>query len=109
MPDLLIAEEADWVFEDGQIVVADNGYPVFSATRIRSVSIDDIVARVGERVPAFAEAQKDFRAAVILLIDEDHPATRERLDEVSANVSWFGHADTGQRRTTFRFPRSDPQ
>ena len=36
--------------------------------------------------------RRDFRAAVILLISEDYPATRERLERLSNDVSWFSHA-----------------
>ena len=47
---------------------------------------------MGLRVPNASQAQRDFRAAVILLIDENHPAYRGQLESVSDYVSWFSYA-----------------
>ena len=53
------------------------------------MSIEDIVSRHGARSPGVADSQKSFRGAVVLLIDESHPATRERLDSVTEDIEWF--------------------
>ena len=55
-------------------------------------TIDDIIAEHGPRVPDHLQSQKDFRAAVILLVSEDYPATREILESVSDDALWFSHA-----------------
>ena len=92
VPDLWVAEDGEWLLDqEGSSVLADNGYPMFTANRVRTYSIDDIIAEHGARIPDASQAQKDFRAAVILLVDESHPATRERLERLSADVSWFSH------------------
>ena len=101
-------EEASglWVAEDGQFlrdkdgnhVKADNGYRIFTATRVRTYTIEDIIAEHGQRLPNASQAQHEFRAAAVLLIDEAHPASRRALEAVSADVSWLSHpgADTSE-------------
>ena len=68
------------------------GIAFFSAREIKKYTIEDIIAEHGPRVPDHLQSQKDFRAAVILLVSEDHPATREILESVSDDVLWYSHA-----------------
>ena len=97
VPDLLIAEDGEWLLDDeGNIVGDDEGYPIFTASRFKTYTIEDIIAEHGPRIPDHSQAQKDFRAAAILLIDEDRPATKEILETVSRNVSWFSHAGSDE-------------
>ena len=92
VPDLWVAEDGEWLdSEDGAPVLDDNGFGMFTASKVRTYSIEDIIAEHGRRVPDYTQAQHDFRAAAILLIDEDHPATEEILDLVSSDVAWFSH------------------
>ena len=91
VPDFQIAEDAEWPPE---FVKDDKGRIlnfIFTASGIKTYTIEDIIAEHGPRVPDHLQAQKDFRAAVILLISEDYPATREILENVSDDVSWFSH------------------
>ncbi len=67
-------------------------YRMFTASGFKTHRIEDIIAEHGPRVPDHSQAQKDFRVAVILLISEDYPATRERLERLSDDVLWFSHA-----------------
>ena len=70
VPDLWVARDGEWLRdENGNPVVADNGYNVFASANPRTYSIADIVAEHGERRPAGAEVRRDQRAAVILLTD----------------------------------------
>ena len=93
VPDLWVAEDGEWLRDDeGSIVKDDNGYPIFTASRVPTYTIEDIIAKHGPRVPDHSKAQKTFRAAVVLLIGEAYPATRETLDTVSRDVTWFSHA-----------------
>ena len=89
VPDLLVAEGAEWVKEEGRIAKTSEGYHMFTAERWRTYTIDDIVALDGPRVPAWSESQRHFRAAVVLLTDDDHPATLWQLRGLSANVVQF--------------------
>lgn len=102
VPDLLVAEGASWLLEDGRQVTED-GLPVFSATGIRNYAIEDIVGEYGTREPGFADSQKDFRAAAIFLIDRDHPGTREQLDGISADVFWFSMAGSDTDDSIYNF------
>ena len=91
VPDLLVAENASFVREGGRIARTEEGHPIFTATAITTLTIEDIISEHGERVPGVSGSQKDFRAAVIFLIDEDNPATREALETVSRHASWFSN------------------
>ena len=42
-------------------------------------------------MPDWTTSQKDFQAAAVLLVDDDHPATPAHIQEVSDHVAWFSH------------------
>ena len=99
VPDILVAEDGKWLLDDeGNIVEVEDDEVswMFTASRFKTYTIEDIIAEHGPRVPDHSQSQKDFRAAAILLIDEDHPATKEVLETVSRNVSWFSHAGSDE-------------
>ena len=91
VPDLWVAEDGEWLIENGERVLSDDGWPIFTATKVRTITIDDIIAEHGERTPDWTTSQKDFQAAVVLLVDDDHPAINWQIQEVSDHVSWFSH------------------
>ncbi len=92
VPDLWVAEDGEWLRDEEDILVhADNGHPIFTASQVRTYTVEDIIAEHGPRIPDHSRAQHDFRAAAILLIDENHPATKAILEAVIADVSWFSH------------------
>ena len=95
VPDLWVAEDGEWLRENGEQVLSDDGRPIFTATKVRTITIDDIIAEHGERVPDWTTSQKDFRAAMVLLVDDDHPATPARIQEMSDLVSEFSHIGDG--------------
>ena len=74
-------------------------------SQVRTYTIEDIIAEHGPRIPDASQAQRDFRAAVILLIDEKRPATREVLEGVSSNVSWFSYAGDDGDDESYKFLR----
>ena len=89
VPDLWVAEDGEWLLDGlGNRRLASNGYPLFTASRIRTLTIEDIIAEHGQRIPAVNRSQKDFRAAVILLVNEDHPANLQVLKRLSEAISW---------------------
>ena len=93
VPDLWVAEDGEWLIDEaGNPVLTEDRHRIFTASQVKTYTIEDIIAEHGARVPDVSQAQKDFRAAVILLVDENHPATRESLETLSADVSWFSHA-----------------
>ncbi len=103
VPDLLVAVGAEWLRDaNGQPVRADNGHFVFTADGIKRYSVEDLIAEHGARTPAYPEAQRDFRAATILLIDESHPVYASQLDKLSDEVAKFSHpGDDLSRRINF--------
>ena len=96
VPDLTIAEDAEWlVDEKGVYTVTDDRHLMFTARQLRVYTAEDLVAEHGERVPAYPDTQRKFRAAAILLIDEDHPAVSPKLETLSEDVSWFSEVNHG--------------
>ena len=84
VPDLVVAEDLE-------------GRPdKFTVSRFKTYTIENIIAEHGPRVPDHSQAQKDFRAAVILLISEEFPATRWILETLSNDVTLFSHAGGNQ-------------
>ena len=68
VPDFQTAEDGKWLLDErGYIVEDDNGYRMFTASGFKTYTIEDIIAEHGSRVPDHSQAQKDFRAVVILL------------------------------------------
>ena len=55
------------------------------------VSFDDIIAEHGARVPDHTNSQKHYRAAAVMLIDQDHSATPEVKHLMSEHVETFSH------------------
>ncbi len=98
VPDMWAAADGEWFFDDVEagkffdnLLRNENGDRIFSAREIKKYTIEDIIAEHGPRVPDHLQSQKDFRAAVILLVSEDYPATREILESVSDDALWFSH------------------
>ena len=92
VPDFRVAVDAEWPKDElGGVTLDNNGYQVFTASGFETYTIDDIIAEHGPRVPDSSQAQKDFRAAVVLLVSTDYPATPLTLDTLSYDVSWFSH------------------
>ena len=94
---LLPPEEAPdlWVAEDGQPVLNEKGewdFRHFTASRVKTYTIEDIIEKHGPRRPDHTRSRKDFRAAVILLVSEDYPVTRTKMEFLSADTKWFSHA-----------------
>ena len=103
VPDLLVAENgAPLLDENGNNVFID-GNPVFTASNLKTYTIEDIIAENGSRVPDHLQSQRDFRAAAILLIDKNHPAIREKLHTVSETVSWFSYAGEDEFHQSYNF------
>jgi Leucine-rich repeat (LRR) protein len=78
VPDLWVAEDGAWLDE-----YAEDGDRLFTASEIKTYSIEDIIRQHGRRVPGPSRSQRDFRAAVILLIDEEHPLHLWQLELAS--------------------------
>ena len=94
VPDLLVMKGAQPLYDDeGRVRYTEDGFRLLGADEVVSYSIEDLIAEHGWRQPSHTNAQRDFRAAAILLVDPQRPATKERLDLISANVAWFSNPD----------------
>ena len=92
VPDWIVGVDAGWSFgPDGRVEEYEDRGHVFTVGEFKTYSIDDIIATHGPRAPGFSASQKEFRAAAILLVDEDHPATPKVVEEISHQVSRFSH------------------
>ncbi len=104
VPPWLVAKDAVWALDESDnIVITEDGFLVFEATEIITYTIDDLVSDHGERIPNSVDSQKDFRVAVIFLIDSDHPATKERLDSLSNDISWFSNPNDDSDNSKYNF------
>lgn len=103
VPDLWIAKDGEWLREDGEWIDDDSGNPVFIASDIEIWSIERLVQEHGVRVPDFRNSQKHFRAAAILLVDDQFPVTRERLQWLTTGVRNFSHAGSDGDASGFNF------
>lgn len=94
VPDLLVMKGAQPLYDgEGKVRYTEDGFRLLGADEVVSYSIEDLIAEHGWREPSHINAQRDFRAAAILLVDPQRPATKERLDLISANVAWFSNPD----------------
>ncbi len=50
VPDLWVAEDGEWLYDEGSRVFTDNG-PIFTADQFKIYTIEDIIAEHGPRVP----------------------------------------------------------
>lgn len=89
VPDLWVAADGAWVVEDGSPARTQDDQRIFSASDVRTYTIEDIVARNGARVPAMADAQWHFRVAAVLLTNDEHPASAAQLGLLSDHVALF--------------------
>ena len=91
VPGLWVAEDGKWMDE-----YTDDGHMLFTASKVSKYAIEDIIAEHGPRIPDYTHAQRDFRVATILLIDEDRPLYEHQLDKVSSDIAQFSHAGTDE-------------
>ena len=93
VPDIWVAEGVKMLRDpEGRIALTEGRYQIWVPSNVSTYTIEDIIAEHGKRVPDWSHSQREFRAAVILLIDEHHPATKWQLDELSSYVATFSHA-----------------
>ena len=87
VPDWIAGVDARFAMDaNGVVERYEDGNVIFTAAEFIPYSIDYVIDRHGPREPGFESSQKEFRAALILLIDEDHPAMTEALLALSADV-----------------------
>ena len=88
-----------WVANDGKWIDQESG--IFSATSIEKYTISDVIAAYGRRVPEASSSQREYQAAVILLIDEIDPRVDSKLlESLSADIAWFSFPGADESEET---------
>ena len=104
VPDWIMGVDGTFAIgADGMVELYEDGNTIFTVKEFTPLSIDYIIERHGPRVPGYESSQKEFRAALILLIDEDHPATTEVLTTLSNDVERFSRAGPDDDDGYFNF------
>ena len=84
-----------WVAVDGKWIDQESG--TFTATDIVKYTVYDIIDAYGRRVPPASSSQREFRAAVILVINEEDPTVDSKLlESLSADIAWFSFSGTDE-------------
>ena len=79
VPDILVAEDVIWPVKIGdEIVWSADFVKGFEAAKITTWTIDQIVERIGERVPNFTQSQQHFRMATVVIENENFPVCQQR-------------------------------
>ena len=86
VPALWVAEDGEWTDE-----LDESGNLIFSASDVEVWTVRRIVREHGSRVPNWLNSQKSFRAAVVLLVDDEFPATPATLRYLADAVRMFSH------------------
>lgn len=84
VPDVWVAEDGSWLKSkptDGRRDFERDlhGNRIFTASKISTWSIEQIIERLGPRLPDFEHSQKEFRIAFVLVTDGQEPISEEEL------------------------------
>lgn len=83
------------------------GYPIFTGEKLQ-LSIDHVIAAMGPRRPAFEQAQKNFRTAIVIMTLPGKQPTPELIKHANAIgerwIEYWTHV-TGGRATMSISPR----
>lgn len=84
VPDIWVAEDGAWLKEkptDGlrEVEKDANGNRIFTASKISTWSIEQVIEKLGPRTPNFEHSQKEFRIAFVLVTNGQVPISEEEL------------------------------
>lgn len=104
VPDIWVGEGGDWLRnESGFLVYSEDGTRIFTVNRVWKYTIEHIIREHGERIPDSSASQKEFRAAVILVVYENQPALKWQIDQVSDHVKWFSNPEADGDDASYNF------
>jgi hypothetical protein len=78
-----------------------NGHPTFKADRTK-ITIEDVIAAEGPRLPAAGQAQKDFNTGMVLVVEHGKTPSAKLIEEVTGiRERWIDYwtTTTGHRST----------
>jgi len=84
-----------------------NGHPIFKAERIK-VTIQDVIAVEGPRVPDVDHSQRKFNTGIVLVVEHGHAPSPDLLERANAiGKQWVGYWETttGHRASMTTNPR----
>jgi hypothetical protein len=84
-----------------------NGHPIFKAERTK-VTIQDVIALEGPRVPDVDHSQRNFNTGIVLVVEHGHAPSHdlvERADAIRQRWIDYWETTTGRRATMTTNPR----
>jgi hypothetical protein len=84
-----------------------NGHPIFKADRTK-ITIQDVIAAEGPRLPSVDHAQKDFNTGMVLVVEHGKtpsPALIESVDGIRERWMDYWTTVTGHRSTMTANPQ----
>ena len=84
-----------------------NGHPIFKADRTK-VTIQDVIATEGPRLPGVDHSQKKFNTGIVVVVEHGHPPSKELLERANGiRERWIDYWEitTGHRASMAATPR----
>jgi hypothetical protein len=84
-----------------------NGHPIFKAERTK-ITIRDVIAAEGPRVPDVNHSQRNFNTGIVLVVEHGHAPSHDLVERADAiRQRWVDYWDrtTGHRATMTANPR----
>jgi hypothetical protein len=101
VPDFFILRNLSPVGKDA------NGHPIFKADRTK-VTIQDVIAVEGPRLPTVDKSQKNFNTGMVVVVEHGKTPSKELIDRTNAiRERWIDYwsTTTGHRSTMTANPK----
>jgi hypothetical protein len=93
VPDFFLLKNLTAAGRDG------NGHPIFKADRVK-ITIQDVIALEGARLPAVAQSQKNFNTGIVVVVEHGSKPSRELIERANGiRERWIDYwaTTTGHR------------
>ena len=95
VPDILVAENVKWPV---QVENENYWFPGFienfEASSITTWTIEQIIDRIGERIPSVENSQKHFRMATVVIENDNFPFVREDIVYFQRQIDLFSQQES---------------
>ena len=84
-----------------------NGHPIFKADRVK-LTIQDVIAAEGPRVPDVEKSQKQFNTGIVVMVEHGQKPSRELIERANGiRERWIDYwsVTTGRRSTMTATPK----
>ena len=94
VPDVWVAEDGSWLIqgateEERKNQRDEDGNKIFTANKISTWSIEQIIEKLGPRSPDFEDSQKEFRVAFVLVTDGRVPVRETEMSVLNLYIEQF--------------------